>query len=204
MKYKIRVLPSNKIILAEQDDLLLSVLVKNNYIISAPCGGQGTCGKCTVGLITDQSAESITYVKACKTRVDKDMTIIVNEQNGKGVDFFVTQNIVGEQDGFGVALDIGTTTIAVCLVNMKTGEILCKSSCLNPQSVFGADVLSRIRACQDGNLQVLQKLILDKTSELMCEIANGITLKELVVAANTTMLHLFLWLGYAGRVPEVL
>ena len=63
---------------------------------------------------------------------------------------------------------------------------------MNPQGVLGADVLSRIRACQDGKLQTLQKLILNKTAEILEEIAMGQAIKELVVSANTTMLHLFL------------
>ena len=189
MKYKIYILPYKKTIFAEQGDLLLSVLAKNGYIISAPCGGRGTCGKCTVGLVVD---ENIVYVQACKTFVNGDVTVMVGDERGDGVDFFRPQKIEGEQDGLGVALDIGTTTMAVCLVDMRTGETLRKASCLNPQSVFGADVLSRIHACQEGNLQALQRLVIDKTAELLAEIAHGEKVKELVIAANTTMLHLFL------------
>lgn len=194
MIYKIHILPYKKTIFAEQGDLLLSVLAKNGYIIPAPCGGNGTCGKCTVGLVRNEgtSQNEVVYVQACKTIINGDLTLLIREERGEGVDFFHSKKIEGEHDGLGVALDIGTTTMAACLVNMRTGEILGKASCLNPQSVFGADVLSRIHACQEGNLQTLQRLILDKTAELLAEIVNEQTVNSLVVAANTTMLHLFL------------
>ena len=196
MKYRITVLPNKKTIMAEQGDLLMNVLSKNGYSIAAPCGGNGTCGKCKVWVVSDtekkEPFENGSYLYACKTYVDRDLTIFVNEQFGKGLDHFYGKQLKGERCGFGIALDVGTTTLAACLVDLKTGEVIRKTSCLNPQGVLGADVLSRIRACQDGKLQVLQKLILNKTAKILEELAMGQEIKELVVSANTTMLHLFL------------
>ncbi len=45
---------------------------------------------------------------------------------------------------FGVAIDVGTTTLAVYLADLKSGEILAVRSAPNPQSVYGQDVISRI------------------------------------------------------------
>lgn len=195
MKRKITILPLNKTIFVEQGETLLNALAQNGYILSAPCGGQGVCGKCKVQIISNgEQIENgvLQTVCACKTRIETDMAVFLSKQEGKGLDLFQQIAIEGEQDGWGIALDIGTTTLAACLVDLRSGQTLEKISCLNPQAVFGADVLSRIKACQDGKLPLLQKAILNKTESIIKELSMGRPIQELVVSANTTMLHLFL------------
>ena len=195
MKRKITILPSNKTIFVEQGETLLNTLAQNGCTISAPCGGQGVCGKCKVQIISnDEEFENnnLQTVCACKTRIETDMTVFLFKQEGKGLDLFQEITLEGERDGFGIALDIGTTTLAACLIDLRNGQTLEKISCLNPQTVFGADVLSRIKACQDGKLPLLQKAILNKTESIIKELSMGRPIQELVVSANTTMLHLFL------------
>ncbi|OPX91176.1 MAG: Na(+)-translocating NADH-quinone reductase subunit F [Pelotomaculum sp. PtaB.Bin104] len=99
----------------------------------------------------------------------------------------------------GIALDIGTTSIVAELMDLESGKNLGTRSCLNPQTAFGGDVLTRISYAtnQDGGAQILQsevvkginKLIdsLCRTHKVTCE-----EIYEIVVAANTTMLHLLL------------
>ena len=190
MQYKITVLPQNRTIIAEQGDLLYSVLSKNGFKVSAPCGGRGICGKCEVQEVVNP-AFSTRSIYTCKTYVDRDMTIILNESEGRGLDAFDTFYQEGEKDGLGVALDIGTTTVVGCLVNLRSGKIIDKTSALNPQSAFGADVITRISACRE-NLSALQKVIIDKTNEIIKILAKGNKIDELVVSANTVMLHIFL------------
>jgi uncharacterized 2Fe-2S/4Fe-4S cluster protein (DUF4445 family) len=98
----------------------------------------------------------------------------------------------------GVAVDIGTTGISAYLVDMETGEVLNKVSCLNPQTEFGGDVLSRITFCinnEDGK-ETLKKSIIDKVNEIVRELVSDDysieSVYRIVIAANTTMLHLFL------------
>jgi uncharacterized 2Fe-2S/4Fe-4S cluster protein (DUF4445 family) len=104
----------------------------------------------------------------------------------------------GSLNLLGVAVDIGTTGISAYLVDMETGEVLDKVSCLNPQTEFGGDVLSRITFCinnEDG-METLKKSIINKINEIVSELINDDysieSVYRVVIAANTTMLHLFL------------
>ncbi|MBR2441773.1 MAG: DUF4445 domain-containing protein [Clostridia bacterium] len=176
--------------------LLLDALVQNGYILPAPCGGNGICGKCKVQLVKGEvlhaEKDENGFVLACKARVIGDITLALPQEKGCGLDEFNGALLQGEKEGLGVALDIGTTTLAACLVDLKTGAVQEKISALNPQGVYGADVLSRIDACSRGKLVSLTELIREKTVELVEKLAKGKPIEELVVAANTTMLHLFM------------
>jgi uncharacterized 2Fe-2S/4Fe-4S cluster protein (DUF4445 family) len=94
------------------------------------------------------------------------------------------------------AVDIGTTGISAYLIDLESGEILNKLSSLNPQTEYGGDVISRISWCmthQEGT-KLLQKLISDELNRLMRKLTDGRFSAEqiynIVVAGNTTMLHL--------------
>ena len=147
MKCKVTILPLNKTIFVEQGETLLNILAQNGYTISAPCGGQGVCGKCKVQIITNEKELEngvLQTVCACKTRIETDMTVFLSKEEGNGLDLFQKITIEGEQDGLGIALDIGTTTLAACLIDLRNGQTLEKISCLNPQTVFGADIMLEI------------------------------------------------------------
>ena len=202
MEYKIKVLPSNDEIVAKKGQALSHVLANAGYYISASCGGKGTCGKCKIklleGMVQDQLPDENGFILSCKAKIIGDVTVFLCKNQGSGLTEFVNGNAEGNKKGFGVALDIGTTTLAACLVDLQSGEILEKTSALNPQSACGADVLSRINACSSGKLAFLQTLILDKTKEIINLLANGRRISELYVSANTTMLHLFLGVNPEG------
>lgn len=101
---------------------------------------------------------------------------------------------------YGVAIDIGTTTIAAVLVDLNTGEELQTTSCINPQKKYGLDVLTRISYVienQETGKHDLQKEIIAMINDMistMCLDASIATthVYELTVAANCTMLHFLL------------
>ena len=196
MSYQITVLPEKKTIQAFEGEMLLDALTRAQLYLPASCGGNGTCGKCKVkilqGSVKNVVLDKEGYVLSCKAVIHGNLTIFLPVQTGGGVTDFSGDAIKGERTGYGIALDIGTTTLAACLVRLDTGEIIQKVSALNPQGVCGADVLSRIQACNEGKLSLLQSLILEKTKELIQLLAKGAEIEELCVSANTTMLHLFL------------
>ena len=202
MEYKIKVLPSNNEIVAKKGQTLAHALADAGYYVSASCGGKGTCGKCKIklleGSVQDQSPDSDGFVLSCKAKIIGDVTVFLRQDAGSGLTEFAHGNLEGDKSGFGVALDIGTTTLAACLVDLQSGKILKKTSALNPQSACGADVLSRINAASNGKLEFLQSLILVKTREIINTLANGRNIKELYISANTTMLHLFLGVNPEG------
>lgn len=106
---------------------------------------------------------------------------------------------------FGVAVDIGTTTVVAALLNLQTGEEQGVASAVNPQKQFGFDVLSRISHCmqESDGLAALRASITDCLNELIAEVcaAQGVAVTQVVnicVAANTVMMHLLLGIDPAS------
>lgn len=100
----------------------------------------------------------------------------------------------------GLAIDIGTTTVAACLVDLSNGNVLSKSGAYNKQAVYGDDIISRIIHCQSANgLSQLQQLVVQNITELTEQLLIASRIKSadiqaITVAGNTTMTHLFLGL----------
>lgn len=198
MDFKIRVLPQNRIITAEKNSRLSHVLTQNGISISAPCGGNGKCGKCKVKLISgnvgDLKRDSKGMIKSCQVVVAEDLIIEIPNIVSNEISLSDTYEQPTENAELGVALDIGTTTLAAGLVDLKSGNVYKKATCLNPQSIFGSDVLSRITASGNGHLLDLQKLIIHKIADILNAFGsdNSHKIKKMTVAANTTMLHLLI------------
>jgi uncharacterized 2Fe-2S/4Fe-4S cluster protein (DUF4445 family) len=100
---------------------------------------------------------------------------------------------------YGAAIDIGTTTVALYLCDLASGEIVAAESDMNAQIPYGEDVVSRIQfsTVKPAGLEVLHKAIIKTLNQLLLRSAKsaGITpedILELVVVGNTTMQHLFL------------
>ena len=100
---------------------------------------------------------------------------------------------------FGVAFDIGTTTVVGMLVDLRTGHEAAVAARTNPQVVYGDDVVSRIRFANDNpaGLRQLQKTILDCVNEIIGELAakagiDADSICEATFAGNSTMDHLLL------------
>ncbi|MEW6203057.1 MAG: ASKHA domain-containing protein [bacterium] len=99
---------------------------------------------------------------------------------------------------FGIAVDIGTTTIAIDLVNLNTLKVCASRGAYNAQIAYGEDVITRIfHSTKKNGLQTLQKVALDTINGLIYHLAVtcGIKTDEITaaaIAANSTMTHLFL------------
>ena len=120
------------------------------------------------------------------------------------VTLFEGREVVRVQPGFhdalyGMAFDVGTTTVAGHLCHLRTGEILATASRMNPQVPYGEDLMSRVSYAMvnpDGT-QRMHRAIIDGLNELIAEacVDAGIApsdLVELVIVGNTTMHHLIL------------
>jgi len=100
--------------------------------------------------------------------------------------------------GYGVAVDIGTTTIAAHLVDLASGSAPNARACLNDQIAFGDDVISRIiAAAEPDGLRRLQQAVVRSVNSLVAQLADeqAIAPAEIVAiacAGNTTMTHLLL------------
>ncbi len=107
---------------------------------------------------------------------------------------------------YGMAIDIGTTTLAGYLLNLCTGEELAIRSQMNPQHRFGADVISRIRHVRDhGNpgLKELQEAIVKGLNMLTQQLMLAASVRSheiynVTIVGNPTMLHLLLGIDPRG------
>ena len=183
----------------------LEFLRKEGYEISAPCGGAGKCGKCRVRLIKDGAEES---VLACRTLIEGDCTIILPDVATGGL--IMSEGTDGDtalspREGLGAAVDIGTTTVVVKLYDLSDGRELGTESAWNAQGSYGADVLSRCQYCMEnaGGLERLSGLIrrqIFTMLDTLCRRAGieRVAVKELYVAGNTVMQHIFAGLSPAS------
>ncbi|OQX88432.1 hypothetical protein B6D60_02250 [candidate division KSB1 bacterium 4484_87] len=113
---------------------------------------------------------------------------------------------------FGVAFDLGTTTIVGSLVNMYNGEILAIAARTNPQAKHGADVISRVKyaTSEPGGLGKLQSSVVESINEIIDELCEKSSVSfreiyELSLAGNTIMNHLFLGVSprYIAEAPYI-
>lgn len=109
---------------------------------------------------------------------------------------------------YAIAIDIGTSTLVMSLLDIRDGKVLQTYSAANPQRTYGADVISRIQAANNGKGKQLQELILSELMQGICDIVEkaGVSagsICRLAIACNTVMGHLLL--GYSceglGRYP---
>ena len=113
----------------------------------------------------------------------------------------------------GVAVDLGTTTYVIRIIDLKSKETLLEHSFINPQEKIGADILTRIHFATNKGVKELQNLIVDDINirlKEMCDSLNR-SVKDvfnMAVAGNTTMTHLFLgidpkWIIREPYIPAV-
>lgn len=122
---------------------------------------------------------------------------------------------IEEGEGYGIAFDVGTTTVAGMLADLKSGEVLAAKTCVNPQRIAGSDVVSRIVYCREKeeNRRRLQKLIAEKLDELAFELcreaaeeaqqnqdkaSEAITVDRVTIVGNTVMCELLLGFDLKG------
>ena len=190
---------------ANDGEILLSALSRAGAVVSAPCGGRGRCGKCAVRaegnfeIMPSEDSKPLEpgYTLSCRARVRGDADVYLTESEtsilaGGRVSEFETDG----EAGYGVAVDIGTTTVAAYLLNLKTGKTEALRTMLNPQRGHGADVISRLTYAMESpeNARLLQKEILraihEMTTDMLMErgIAQSVVGRAFV--GNTVMMHL--------------
>lgn len=114
------------------------------------------------------------------------------------------------EKGYGLAVDVGTTTVAVYLCDLDTGKVVATNSMMNPQVAYGEDVMSRISysmSRKDG-LEIMNQAIIKGINQLAGRAAAAAGIKrsaiiDMTVVGNTCMHHIFLNIDpqYIGRAP---
>ena len=178
------------------------VLLARGRSVSFPCGGKGRCGGCRAQVLSGWFRDE----NGARLEPDGDGTIPLCRAFGSpdgGIlrlppSYDAGLTFAGELPEGGpaaLALDIGTTTLALAAVG-KDGKPGLSVSSLNPQQIFGADVMSRISASAEGHLQELQSVLLARVRTMLLRLSERVGGPDLLrlplsVAGNTVMLHLF-------------
>lgn len=193
--------------------LLSELLLKSSAGFSMPCGGNGKCRKCKVSItgaaspmtetekqVLSDEEKSNNIRLACMTRIIGDAVVTLPDVGAlnilSGMELPETE-LKPWARGLGVAVDIGTTTVAAYLFDLSNGTLLNKGVALNPQHALGADVISRIYAALNGSLDVLCSQIRGCINDLifsLCEDTDKIG--GVCIVGNTAMQYLF-----TGRNP---
>ena len=205
MERTITILPGGQKLTAQAGQVLLNVLRAQELAPDAPCGGSGTCGKCSV--IVDGAV-----VRSCQYVVTEDITVrlIPKEDTTRVLTKGYGTDVEMEpwQAGHMLAYDIGTTTVVCYLLQEGTGAVLATCSAVNPQQSFGADVVSRIQSALGGELETQTRLIRREMTKLMnkaCREADVTPEKIGVVSVvgNPCMQQLFLGISpeNLARIP---
>lgn len=191
-------------------------------ITDSPCGGEGTCGKCRVLVLAGEcqppTAEENVWLNAadleqgirlaCFCQIKGNIKLRFPKKavpqillNASGETSSINEEVMKVLDGtkaprqYGIAIDLGTTTIVSSLLDLTTGKEMHVSARLNPQSSYGLDVMSRINYAYREGTEKLQCLLIDRLDEIICECCadagiDSSDIQRIAVAGNTVMLHI--------------
>ncbi len=173
-------------------------------VIAAPCGGRGVCGACGVrvvsgalGVADEQELAGLERARpgtrlACRARIIgpasvRPIAVGVMESEARLPGAACTTLVAG--------VDLGTTSIAVALIDPASGLEVARASVANPQATYGSDVLSRLSAASAGysaQLRALAEQGVAAALDVACAACQGEggTVERLVVAGNTAMVAL--------------
>ena len=183
--------------------------------LEQPCAGRGTCGKCKVlverGLAPPDSVEvenltdgerAVGNRLACRARVrdDAEVTLAPVVVYSDKV-FRASNRYRQEQDvPLGLAIDLGSTTVAAFLVMLADGEVCAGGASLNQQTIYGADVISRLAAASDDatDAERMHRLALASINQAIDSLNLSSRIRERIerttIVGNVAMHHLLLQL----------
>ncbi len=197
------------------------LLCENGIFTDAICGGNGSCGHCKIqvlkGRLAITSKDSMYFSQeeldkgfrlACMAYPQENCDIkILEKENYYGEETVSKTTNEYHRGEYGIAIDIGTTTIVYQLTELKTGEVFERFSEINSNRMYGADVLTRIDSANKGMLpdmsKQLRKQLRNGIKKIFSKILVEAICNEIVIAGNTTMIHILM--GYScenmGKFP---
>lgn len=202
-KHTIHLHPLGKKIQVNDQTPLIDVL--HELGIEFPCGGKGTCGKCRIRLldgeieITDIHQRRIDQLElipewrlACFSKCTADLTLEIEQFNtlilaDESLFDFVPQK------GFGIAVDLGTTTLVAQLIDLSSAKVVDVETMLNPQAKYGSDLISRIQASLDGKAAEMTQIIrsaIGSMIEMMLK-KHKVDVQKVILVGNSAMQLIF-------------
>lgn len=187
---------------------LLLLCQKAGIPVAANCGGKGICGKCRVRFLKGAPLPTAQercffspdelrqgYRLACLSRLYTNCEIEVPKLRkidavSKAPDI-KWKPIDGYDGKYFITTDIGTTTLVMQKVSASDGQVIETYKAVNAQNRFGSDVISRLEASEHGHREELSHIIRDQLCQGV-EKLGGDDVLFMVIAANTTMVHLLM------------
>lgn len=210
---------AGQIVSCPKGRVVASYLKEQAVPFSYTCGGKGICGACRIKVVTGhlpiQDGDKAVFSEeelregwrlSCCAIPEEDVTILVprvQQESMQSVSVQRKGTSYRAEMALGVAIDIGSTTIAAALVDTKSNQILSSASAVNRQRLFGADVVSRIKAANEGHEKELHDLVIESIEDCMKDLLEPLSIhpnaiESFVVAGNTTMEHLFMGWSCTG------
>jgi len=203
----IELLPLGKTLSIERGASLQDALFSEG--VEFPCGGRGRCKGCRIKVLTGSATPTADDERliapaelaegwrlACRVAPAEDLQIELAQWDATILADDTAFAFVPDE-GLGVAVDLGTTTVVAQLLDLRTGHVLAVRTALNVQARHGADIMSRIDfALANGGQQILETLIREQIGGLVQALLATIhgretDLKHVVIVGNTVMHHLF-------------
>ena len=221
---KVRVLPLGVEVDAAAGQLLQDILYPLG--VEFPCGGRGRCKGCRVRILEGAlrphplDLEVLTpgeveegWRLACHARLEGDLILQVRQMDTLilGDDSPVAFE---PQEGLGVAIDLGTTTVVAQLLDLSTGKVRGVRAALNAQAKRGADVMSRLEYAMNGGAEELRQTVNAQLAHMTREVVETAgapwnQVRKITIVGNTVMQHL-MWgfplqqLAWAPHVPHTM
>lgn len=215
---EIKIRQTGKSLYCEKGTNLLRSLLDAGIFMDNPCNGKGICGKCKVKILSGEvSVMSGTEEKllkpeeikegirlSCMAEVLGDIEVETLQKERKHE--VLTKGYMPDfqkdeyNNGYGIVIDIGTTTVVTALIELATGKELSNASMINAQKHYGLDVLTRITyeyEHPDSGVRQLQEAIVNSINSMIEEACQEASvdkqeIREIDVAANCTMMHMLL------------
>jgi uncharacterized 2Fe-2S/4Fe-4S cluster protein (DUF4445 family) len=179
------------------------------YGVEFPCGGRGRCKRCRIQVldgdlsvtpeeeaILDSADRERGWRLACRSRAEGPVALQVEQFRAP----ILTDHSVFDfepRPGYGVAVDLGTTTVVAQLVDLASGCVLACHTALNPQAAYGSDVMNRTQfALEEAGRKKLAALIREGIGALVGRViataeVDDASVDSVVLVGNTVMHHLF-------------
>jgi uncharacterized 2Fe-2S/4Fe-4S cluster protein (DUF4445 family) len=206
MTVRVTLLPLNKVIEVKEGTPLQDVLFEHG--VEFPCGGIGTCYGCRIRLLEGElpvtpehetvftpEALRAGWRLACQYKALTNLTLELSQ--------FETPILADQtafefvpSEGVGIAIDVGTTTLAAQLIDQQTGQVLAVETALNPQAQYGADIMSCIQYAQTPDhaqalTQAIRRTIGGLVLSMLSAAGRDTPIQRIVLCGNTVMHHLF-------------
>ena len=196
----------------EADSTLGDAIIATGLSVEQPCAGRGTCLKCKVmaeGALAPldehelaglSSAERAAHYRlACRARVTGDVSVtlapivVYSNKIFRACDDHRRAGVP-----LGLAIDLGSTTVAAFVTTLDAGRVCAGAAALNQQTAFGADVISRLAAAQNGPATAERVAVLALSSIVQAvdalKLAPSVRarIRKVTIVGNCAMHHLLL------------